>query len=224
MKKLVILISGRGSNMLALLDANLPGQVTAVVSDRAGAAGLEHAERSGVAALAVDYRQFPVRSDFDAALMAQIDRHEPDLVVLAGFMRVLGDAFVQHYEGRLLNIHPSLLPSFPGLHTHRQALLAGVRIHGCTVHFVTPALDSGPIVVQAAVPVRDGDTEDTLAARVLVQEHRIYPQAVRWFLEDKLKLGGDGRVMVDEMVNQDAALIVPCLDEALSAAASASGT
>ena len=154
MKKQVILISGRGSNMLALLDANLPGRVAAVVSDRPGAAGLDHAERSGMTALAVDFRQFPVRSDFDAALMAQIDRHKPDLVVLAGFMRVLGDAFVRHYEGRLLNIHPSLLPSFPGLHTHRRALLAGVRIHGCTVHFVTPALDSGPIVIQAAVPVR----------------------------------------------------------------------
>ena len=224
MKKLVILISGRGSNMLALLDANLPCEVAAVVSDRPGAAGLDHAERSGISALTVDYRQFPLRSDFDAALMAQIDRHEPDLVVLAGFMRVLGDAFVQHYQGRLLNIHPSLLPSFPGLHTHRQALLTGVRIHGCTVHFVTPALDSGPIVIQAAVPVQDGDTEDTLVARVLAQEHRIYPQAVRWFLEDKLKLGGDGRVMVDDMANQDAALIVPCLDtRAASAAASASG-
>jgi phosphoribosylglycinamide formyltransferase-1 len=224
MKKLVILISGRGSNMLALLDANLPCKVTAVISDRPAAAGLEHAERSGVAALAVDYRQFPIRSGFDAALMTQIDRHEPDLVVLAGFMRVLGDAFVQHYQGRLLNIHPSLLPSFPGLHTHRQALLAGVRIHGCTVHFVTPALDSGPIVIQAAVPVRDGDTEDTLAARVLAQEHRIYPQAVRWFLEDKLKLGGDGRVRVDNVANQDATLIVPCLDaQAVRAAASASG-
>lgn len=224
MKNQVILISGRGSNMLALLDANLPGRVAAVVSDRPGAAGLDHAERSGVTALAVDFRQFPVRSDFDAALMAQIDRLEPDLVVLAGFMRVLGNAFVRHYEGRLLNIHPSLLPSFPGLHTHRRALLAGVRIHGCTVHFVTPALDSGPIVIQAAVPVRDGDTEDSLAARVLAQEHRIYPQAVRWFLEDKLKLGGDGRVMVDEMPNQDATLIVPCLDaQAVRAAASASG-
>jgi len=224
MKKLVVLISGRGSNMQALLDASLPARVAAVISDRPGAAGLNHAEHSGVTAISVDFRRFASRSQFDAALTAQIDRHQPDGVALAGFMRILGDEFVRRYEGRLLNIHPSLLPSFPGLHTHRQALLAGVRIHGCTVHFVTPALDSGPIVIQAAVPVLDGDTEDTLAARVLAQEHRIYPQAVRWFLEDRLTLGSDGTVTVDAMPDRDAALIVPCLDpRVVRAATSASG-
>jgi phosphoribosylglycinamide formyltransferase-1 len=210
MKSLVILISGRGSNMLALLDAQLPARVAAVIADRPQAAGLASAAARGVATAVVDFRRHPDRRDFDAALAAEVDRHGPDLVVLAGFMRVLGEDFVRRYEGRLLNIHPSLLPLFPGLNTHRRALQAGVRIHGCTVHFVTAALDAGPIVIQAAVPVLEGDTEDALAARVLAQEHRIYPQAVRWFAEDRLSLTAQGGVRVRGAADSAAAaLLVP---------------
>jgi phosphoribosylglycinamide formyltransferase-1 len=160
--------------------------VAAVISNRPDAAGLDYARSRGIEALAVDHRSFDSREAFDAVLADSIDRFKPDLVVLAGFMRVLGERFVNRYAGRLLNIHPSLLPSFPGLHTHRRALEAGVKVHGCTVHFVTPELDHGPIVIQAAVPVRPGDDEASLAARVLRQEHRIYPTAVRWFAEDRL--------------------------------------
>lgn len=196
MKRYVILISGRGSNMEALLDAGLPGECAAVISNRPDAAGLTFAQQKGVATAVVDHRAHAERSAFDAALAAEIDRHAPDLVLLAGFMRVLGDAFVRRYEGRMLNIHPSLLPAFPGMHTHRAALGAGVKIHGCTVHFVTPALDSGPIVIQAAVPVLEGDDEAALAARVLAQEHLIYPQAAAWFLQGRLRLSA-GRVLTD---------------------------
>lgn len=194
MKSLVILISGRGSNLLALLEAKLPGRVAAVISDRAEAQGLAVARACGVATVVVDHRRYASREAFDAALAGEIVSHGADLVVLAGFMRILGDNFVRRFSGRLLNIHPSLLPTFPGLKTHAQALAAGVKIHGCTVHFVTPSLDSGPIVVQAAVPVHGEDDEAALAARVLVQEHRIYPQAVRWFLEDRIRLTPKGRV------------------------------
>ena len=192
MKRIVILISGRGSNMLAILNARLPLTVAAVISNDPAARGLELARARGVPAQAVDHRAFASREAFDAALAAAIDRHAPDLVVLAGFMRVLTTPFVERYRGRMLNIHPSLLPAFPGLHTHRRALEAGVRVHGCTVHFVTPSLDQGPIVIQAAVPVLDGDDEERLAARVLVEEHRIYPQALRWFAEDRLTRSGAG--------------------------------
>jgi phosphoribosylglycinamide formyltransferase 1 len=184
----VVLISGRGSNMKALLDAGLP--VAAVVSNRADAPGLKIAERYGVAASAVEHKDFPTREAFDAALAAVIDRQAPKLVALAGFMRILTPAFVARYAGRLLNIHPSLLPAFPGLETHRRALAAGVKVHGCSVHLVTEQLDHGPIVAQAAVPVRPEDTEETLAARVLRQEHVIYPRALRWFLDDKLVVRG----------------------------------
>jgi phosphoribosylglycinamide formyltransferase-1 len=196
MKNYVILISGRGSNMEAILAANLPGRCAAVISNRPGAAGLAYAVERGVVTVVVDHKVQADRAAFDTALAAEIDRHAPDLVILAGFMRVLGDDFVRCYEGRLLNIHPSLLPSFPGMHTHAAALAAGVKLHGATVHFVTPSLDSGPIVIQAAVPVLASDTAETLAARVLVQEHVIYPQAVRWFLEGRLHLI-DGRVRLD---------------------------
>lgn len=199
---LVILISGRGSNMQALLDARLP--VSAVISDRADAAGLEAAAGRGVATRVVEHRRFAAREAFDAALAAQIDRFEPRLVALAGFMRVLSPRFVERYHGRLLNIHPSLLPAFPGLDTHARALAAGVKVHGCTVHFVTAALDSGPIVIQAAVPVRAGDTAERLAARVLRQEHVIYPRAARWFLDGMLALA-DGIVQVK---GDDAQLVV----------------
>ena len=210
MKKVVILISGRGSNMEAIVRAQIAGaQIAAVISNRPDAAGLGFAAGHGIAAQIVDHKDYPSREAFDAALAATIDAHEPDLVVLAGFMRVLTDGFVSHYAGRLLNIHPSLLPSFPGLHTHRRALEAGVRVHGTTVHFVTPTLDCGPIVIQAVVPVLPGDDEAALAARVLEQEHRIYPQAVRWFVEGRLSLGADGRVQVRSETASPAGWTVP---------------
>ena len=196
MKKIVILISGRGSNMEAIVRARIPGaDIVAVIANRPDATGLAFAVDHGIVTQVVDHKAYPSREAFDAALADAIDAHRPDLVVLAGFMRVLTDAFVLRYAGRLLNIHPSLLPSFPGLHTHRKALEAGVRVHGATVHFVTPTLDCGPVVIQAAVPVLPGDDEAALAARVLEQEHRIYPQAVRWFVEGRLSLA-DGRVLV----------------------------
>ncbi|MCP5269210.1 MAG: phosphoribosylglycinamide formyltransferase [Zoogloeaceae bacterium] len=212
MKSVVILISGRGSNMEALLAAvargELPVRVAAVISNRPDAKGLETAAQQGIATAVVDHKAFAGRELFDAAMAECIDAHAPDLVVLAGFMRILSEGFVRHYEGRLLNIHPSLLPSFPGLHTHERALAEGVRIHGCTVHFVTPALDHGPVVVQAAVPVLDGDDEATLAARVLAQEHVVYPLAVRWFAEGRLRLES-GRVLLDAERALPAPLISP---------------
>jgi phosphoribosylglycinamide formyltransferase-1 len=183
-KSLVILISGRGSNMQAMVEAGLP--VVAVISNRADAAGLDYAKGRGIDTAVVAHRDYKTREAFDAALAHAVDSFRPDLVVLAGFMRILTDGFVDRYRGRLINIHPSLLPAFPGLDTHAKAINAGVKLHGCTVHFVTPQLDHGPIVIQAAVPVLPDDDEAKLAARVLVQEHRVYPQAVRWFLEDKL--------------------------------------
>ncbi|MDR0672767.1 MAG: phosphoribosylglycinamide formyltransferase [Zoogloeaceae bacterium] len=193
MKRIVILISGRGSNMERLIHAERQGElakarVVAVLANRPDAPGLAHAAAAGIPVFVVDHRDYPDRESFDAALIAAIDPHQPDLVALAGFMRVLSAGFTRHYAERLMNIHPSLLPAFPGLHTHRRALEAGVRLHGCTAHFVTPALDHGPIILQAAVPVFDGDDEDTLAARVLAQEHSIYPLAVRWFMEGRLRI------------------------------------
>ena len=194
MKKLVILISGRGSNMEAIVRAcsreGWPAQIAAVIANRPDAAGLAFAASHGIATAVVDHRQFPDRDSFDAALAREIDSFGPDLVVLAGFMRVLTAGFVDHYAGRMLNVHPSLLPSFPGLKTHQQALDAGVRLHGASVHFVTSQLDHGPIVAQAAVPVEAGDTPAMLAERVLATEHIIYPRAVRWFVEGRLALDG----------------------------------
>ncbi|MBI0327536.1 phosphoribosylglycinamide formyltransferase [Burkholderia plantarii] len=199
MKKLVILISGRGSNMEAIVDAcereRWPARVVAVIANRPDAAGLSFAAARGIPAIAVDHGEYDGREAFDAALAAEIDRFDPDLVVLAGFMRILTPAFVTRYEGRMLNIHPSLLPSFKGMRTHEAALAAGVALHGATVHFVIPELDSGAIVAQAAVPVRDGDTAETLAERVLAAEHQLYPRAVRWFAEGRLRLDG-GRAVV----------------------------
>ena len=211
MKRYVILISGRGSNMESLLDASLPGECVAVISNKPDAAGLASAAARGIPAVAIDHKQFASREDFDAALAAEIDRHVPDLVLLAGFMRILTDGFVRRYEGRLLNIHPSLLPLFPGVKTHAQALAAGVRLHGCTVHFVTPALDGGPIIAQAAVPVQSGDDEAALAARVLVEEHLLYPRVARWYLEDRLRLA-DGRAVLDGEAPAAGALHVPAPD------------
>jgi phosphoribosylglycinamide formyltransferase-1 len=185
--------------------------VTAVISNRGDAAALATAAAHGIATAVVDHRGFGDRDAFDAALAAAVDAGEPDLVVLAGFMRILGPAFVRRYEGRMLNIHPSLLPAYPGLHTHRRALEDGVRIHGCTVHFVTADLDHGPIVIQGAVPVRPDDDEATLAARVLAVEHRIYPAAVRAHCEGRLVIAGR-RVRVRGEAIPGATLEVPAAD------------
>ncbi|MFZ6875466.1 phosphoribosylglycinamide formyltransferase [Undibacterium sp. Di27W] len=195
MKKIVILISGRGSNMQAIVETAVkqqwPAQIAAVISNRADAGGLEYAASRGIPTAVVVSKQFATREAFDAALQAKIDEFTPDLVVLAGFMRILTAGFVEHYAGKMLNIHPSLLPSFVGLATHQQAIDAGVKVHGVTVHFVTAELDHGPIVAQAVVPVLDDDTEDTLSHRVLEQEHQIYPRAVLQFVEDKLRIDGN---------------------------------
>lgn len=214
MKSIVILISGRGSNMEAIVRARIPGvRIAAVISNRPGAEGLAFARAHGIATAVVDHTTHADRASFDAALADCIDAHAPDLVVLAGFMRVLTDGFVRRYQGRLINIHPSLLPAFTGLHTHRRALEAGVKLHGATVHFVTAELDDGPIVVQAAVPVRSDDDEAALAARVLAQEHVIYPQAVRWFAEGRLAFDAKGRALVrDASIEDDAAWISPAPD------------
>lgn len=215
MKRIVILISGRGSNMEAMFKAhrsgNLPAHIVAVISNDPAAKGLATAQAQGIATAVVPHRAFASRETFDAALAAEIDRHQPDVIVLAGFMRVLTETCVKRYAGRMVNIHPSLLPSFTGLHTHRRALEAGVRVHGCTVHFVTPGLDSGPIIAQAAVPVLANDTEDTLATRVLEQEHRIYPQAVRWLCEGRVQLRADGTVAVSGAIAHGA-LVSPAPD------------
>ena len=201
MKNIVILISGRGSNMEAVvraLDAEQwPARVAAVISNKADAKGLEFAQSRGIPTAVVPSKEFASRAEFDAALQETIDRYAPDLVVLAGFMRILTAPFVEHYAGRMLNIHPSLLPLFPGLHTHQQALDAGVLEHGATVHFVTAELDHGPAIAQAKVPVLPGDTPDDLAARVLVEEHKLYPYAVRLFVEDRVVVEGDTVRLLD---------------------------
>jgi phosphoribosylglycinamide formyltransferase-1 len=214
-KKIVILISGRGSNMEAILAAGLPARVVAVISNNPDARGLAAAASRGLTAVVVDHREYPDRTGFDTALAGELDRHAPDLVVLAGFMRILTARFVARYPGRLVNIHPSLLPAFPGLHTHRRALETGVRIHGCTVHFVTPAVDNGPIIAQAAVPVAPDDTEERLAARVLAEEHRLYPQAIRWICEGRIALGPDGRVRINDGRQAHGSLVSPPADAPL---------
>jgi len=197
MKNIVILISGRGSNMEAVVRAaqaeRWPARIAAVISNRADAKGLEFAAAHGIATAVVPNKEYATREAFDAALADVIDGYAPDLVVLAGFMRILTPGFVERYAGRMLNIHPSLLPHFPGLHTHEAALAAGHAEHGATVHFVTAELDHGPVVDQVAVPVLPGDTAQTLSARVLEQEHVLYPRAIRWFIEDKLAVE-DGQV------------------------------
>lgn len=199
MKNIVILISGRGSNMEAIVRAcaseQWPARVAAVISNVPTASGLLFAQQHGIATAVVDNKQFSSRNAFDEALMQSVDSFAPDVVVLAGFMRILTPGFVQHYQGRLLNIHPSLLPAFPGLHTHQRAIDAGCKVAGATVHFVTPDLDHGPIIAQAVVPVLPEDTADALAARVLVQEHCMYPQAVRWVVEGQARLDAQGHVV-----------------------------
>ncbi len=207
MKNIVILISGRGSNMEAVVRAAeteaWPARIAAVISNKPEAKGLAFAQARGIPTAVVPNKEFATRAEFDAALREVIDRFAPDLVVLAGFMRILTAPFVEHYEGRMLNIHPSLLPLFPGLGTHQQAIDAGVAEHGATVHFVTAELDHGPVVAQARVPVLPGDTEDSLSARVLVEEHKLYPYAVRLFVEDRLE------IVNGEVVIRDAALAEP---------------
>ena len=194
MKNIVVLISGRGSNMEAIVRAcaaeGWNARIEAVVSNRPDAAGLAFAQAHGIATAVVDHKAFAVRDEFDAALATVVEGFAPDLVVLAGFMRILSPAFVRRFEGRMVNVHPSLLPSFTGLHTHRRAIEAGCKVAGVTVHFVTPDLDHGPIIAQAVVPVLQDDTEATLAARVLAREHVLYPRAVRWIVDDALRLEG----------------------------------
>jgi phosphoribosylglycinamide formyltransferase-1 len=194
MKSIVILISGRGSNMEAIqqrcVEERWPARVAAVISNRSDAAGLQFAAAQGIATAVVPHKGFVTREAFDDALAEAIDVHAPDLLVLAGFMRILGERFARRYEGRFLNIHPSLLPAFPGLHTHERALQAGCKLAGATVHFVTPQLDHGPIVLQSVVPVHAADDASALAARVLATEHQIYPRAVRWFVEGRLRVEG----------------------------------
>ena len=213
--RLMVLISGRGSNLQAILDqavsGELPVEVAAVVSNRPGVHGLERARQAGVPALELDHKNFADRPEFEAALIETIDRRQPDLVVLAGFMRVLTAGFTEHYRGRLLNIHPSLLPKFRGLHTHERAIAAGETEHGASIHFVTAELDGGPVIVQARVPVLPGDDSDALAARVLEQEHRLYPLAIRWFAEQRLRLEGeqvwfDGQPLVEPLRLEEAPL------------------
>lgn len=213
MKSVVILISGRGSNMRSIVEAGLPARIRAVISNRPDAAGLDYARDQGIATAVVDHTLHADRAAFDRALADEIDRHAPDLVVLAGFMRILTPAFVEHYRGRMINIHPSLLPAFTGLHTHRRALAAGCRVAGVTVHFVTGELDGGPIIAQAAVPVLPADTEATLSARVLAQEHLLYPQVVRWFIDGRLSLHGNRAVLAGESTPGAAALRVPSTDD-----------
>jgi phosphoribosylglycinamide formyltransferase-1 len=191
-RRVGILISGRGSNMASLIEAarspDYPAAIALVLSNRPDAAGLARAAEAGIVTAVVDHTRFPGRAAFDAAVTAELEAHGVNLVCLAGFMRILTDAFVARWRGRLINIHPSLLPAFKGLHPHRQALEAGVRIHGCTVHFVVPELDSGPTIAQATVPVLPGDTEETLAARVLAEEHRLYPEGLRLVVSGAARL------------------------------------
>ena len=224
MKSIVILISGRGSNMEAILAARLPLNIRAVISNRPNAKGLDTARSHGIPAVALDHKNYPSRDAFDTALAETINRHQPDYIVLAGFMRILTTGFIEQFANRIINIHPSLLPAFTGLHTHQRALDSGVKIHGATVHFVTPELDHGPIIIQAAVPVLPGDTEDSLARRVLQQEHRIYPQALAWLVADRLELTNGvvqirGRGVLQAAPNLVESLVVPLVvpDEAAAA-------
>ena len=212
--RIVVLISGRGSNLSAILAAaaapDYPAAVVAVIANKADASGLQLARAAGIATEVVPSQGITDRDVYDRGLRTVIDRFQPDLIVLAGFMRILTAEFVQHYTGRMINIHPSLLPAFTGMHTHQRAIEAGVRLHGCTVHFVTPVLDHGPIIAQAAVPVLGHDDAGSLAKRVLVQEHRLYPMVVRWFAEGRLQLDGQ-RVLLNGESPVTDALLMPSL-------------
>jgi phosphoribosylglycinamide formyltransferase-1 len=209
---IVVLVSGRGSNLQAIIDAvrdgRLPAEIRAVISSEPGAPALARARTAGIPVHVVNHRDFPAREQFDRALMQRIDACQPRLVVLAGFMRILGRDFIDHYAGRMINIHPSLLPAFPGLDTHARALQSGATVHGASVHFVTHEVDGGPLIVQAAVPVLEGDTPDILAERVLAEEHRIYPLAIGWFLGGHLSVEGE-RVLLDGEKRQEQGLDRP---------------
>lgn len=210
--RLVVLVSGRGSNLQAIIQATaakeLQAQILAVISNQPDSAALVKAKDAGIPTETLNHRDFDGREVFDLALRQRIDNYQPDLVVLAGFMRILSKAFVEHYQGRLVNIHPSLLPAFPGINTHARALEAGVKLHGATVHFVSAEVDAGPIIVQAAVPVLDEDTPDSLAARVLAQEHRIYPLALEWIRRGLIKQEA-GKTRFLGKTPSDLALIAP---------------
>ncbi|WP_428029644.1 phosphoribosylglycinamide formyltransferase [Ancylobacter sp.] len=210
--RVALLISGRGSNMMSLIEAasapDFPAEIAVVISNRPDAHGLARAQACNIPTRTVDHKAYADRAAFDAALDAVLAEEQADLVCLAGFMRLLTPSFTQKWAGRMINIHPALLPSFKGLHTHERALAEGVRIHGCTVHFVTPEMDVGPIIMQAAVPVLDGDTPETLGARVLAQEHVIYPAALRLIADGRARLDGD-RVALDEFTLAPPALVVP---------------
>jgi len=210
MKRIVILISGRGSNMQAVLEAKLNAMVCAVISNEASAKGLQIARDAGVDTRVISHHAYASRASFDRCLADTIEEYRPDLIVLAGFMRILTEEFISRFNGKIMNIHPSLLPAFPGLDTHRRAIDEGVKLHGCTVHFVTTALDHGPIVIQSAVPVRPDDDEDRLAARVLDLEHAVYPRAIQWFLDDQLVVEGN-RVKVSAACNYTGVLASPSL-------------
>ncbi|WP_337840545.1 phosphoribosylglycinamide formyltransferase [Rheinheimera sp.] len=206
MKSIVVLISGSGSNLQAILDACsagfIPGRVKAVISNKASAYGLKRAETAGVTSAVLSHKDYDSREDYDTALIQLIDSHQPDLVVLAGFMRILTPAFVAHYQGRLLNIHPSLLPKYQGLNTHQRAIDAGDTEHGCSVHFVTAELDGGPVVLQAKVPIFPEDDAELVAARVHEQEHRIYPLVVRWFCQQRLQQKADQALLDGQVLSE----------------------
>lgn len=197
--RIVVLISGSGTNLQAIIDAcaetNYPAQVVGVVSNKADAYGLTRAKNSEIDTISLSHKEFDSREDYDQALIAKIDSFQPDLIVLAGFMRILTSDFVQHYQGKLINIHPSLLPKYQGLNTHQRAIDAGDKEHGVSVHFVTEELDGGPVILQAKVPVFDGDSVEELSARVHEQEHRIYPLVVKWYAEQRLQMSGDLAVL-----------------------------
>jgi phosphoribosylglycinamide formyltransferase 1 len=206
----VILVSGRGSNLQALInairDGKLSAEILAVISNEPGAPAVARARTAGIPVHVIDHRDYPSREEFDRALMQQIDAYQPRLVTLAGFMRILSDAFIDHYHESLINIHPSLLPAFPGLNTHARALTGGVKSHGASVHFVTHEVDGGPVIIQASVPVLPDDTPDILAERVLAEEHRIYPLAIEWFLNNRLSVD-QGRVLLDGQQRPEQGLI-----------------
>jgi phosphoribosylglycinamide formyltransferase-1 len=210
---IVILISGRGSNLQSIIDAvandKLPVEIRAVISNRPAADGLQRATQAGIPTVVIDHVLYPDRSAFDQALLECIERFQPGLVVLAGFMRILTAGFVHHYQGRMLNIHPSLLPDFPGLHTHQRVLEAGCKQHGASIHFVTEAVDGGPVVLQARVPVCTQDTVTALATRVLEQEHRLYPLAIRWFAEQRLRLDSAGHAVLDGRILTEPVIFTP---------------
>lgn len=210
---IVVLISGSGSNLQALIDAcekeEIPGKIAAVISNKASALGLERAKKAGIETKVIEHQKFAQREIFDAELIRAIDKFSPDLVVLAGFMRILTEDFVRRYEGKMLNIHPSLLPKYPGLNTHRRALESGDKEHGVSVHFVTAELDSGPNVIQALVPVLSQDNEETLAARILKQEHIIYPIAVKWYIDGRLSMKDGAAYLDDELLPETGLRLEP---------------